>query len=115
MASSGSATAATSLGAADPSCQLGAQRLKRRERLGAHAGLGERRLLQLNRLLPDQGALAPAPGQVEGKLAVCTYNGNTWNTASSVHEWMRKKGMAPHAMFVQEARFTSNTAVEQAH
>eukprot|EP00959_Pyramimonas_sp_CCMP1952_P112512 2352413-Pyramimonas_sp.AAC.1 len=88
MASSGSATAPTSLGAADPACHLGAQGLNRRERLGAQAGTGERRLLQLNRLLPDQGALVPAPGQLEGKLTVRTYNGNTWNTASSVHEWM---------------------------
>eukprot|EP00959_Pyramimonas_sp_CCMP1952_P302833 6335986-Pyramimonas_sp.AAC.1 len=110
MASSGSATAPTSLGTADPACHPGAQGPNRRERLGAQAGT-----LQLDRLLPDQGALAPAPGQLEGKLIVCTYNGNTWNTASSVHEWMCKKEMAPHATSVQETRFTSNTAVEQAH
>eukprot|EP00959_Pyramimonas_sp_CCMP1952_P133355 2788494-Pyramimonas_sp.AAC.1 len=74
MASSGSATAPTSLGTADPACHPGAQGPNRRERLGgAQAGT-----LQLDRLLPDKGALVPAPGQLEGKLIVCTYNGNTW-------------------------------------
>ena len=32
-------------------------------------------------------------GELKGDLRVCTYNGNTWNSAASVHEWMRKKGI----------------------
>ena len=71
--------------------------------------------MQLAQLLPDYGPLVLAPGQPDGKLTLCTYNGNTWNSATSVHGWLRKKGLAPHLMFVQETRFTSDTALEQAH
>jgi len=71
--------------------------------------------LQLVQLLPDHGKLVLDLGKLEGDLRLCTYNGNTWNSAASVHEWMRKKGLEPHIMLVQETRFSSPTAEEQAH
>ena len=48
-------------------------------------------------------------------LRVATYNGNTWSSSANVFEWLRAQGKAPHVMLVQETRFTTDSAREQAH
>ena len=61
------------------------------------------------------GQSAPPDGGHDGALRVATYNGNTWGSSLGVYEWMRNLGLPPDAMMIQETRFTSKVAEEQAH
>ncbi|CAK0881151.1 unnamed protein product [Prorocentrum cordatum] len=71
--------------------------------------------IRLEQCLPHLQLLALRQGSLEGDLRICTYNGNTWNSIASVHEWMRRKRIEPHVAPFQETRFFPPTAEEQAH
>ncbi|CAK0856448.1 unnamed protein product, partial [Prorocentrum cordatum] len=65
--------------------------------------------------LPHLEPLALQQGSLEGDLRICAQNGNTWNSIASALEWLRRRGAEPRVTLAQGARFSSQTAEEQAH